>query len=271
MPVMRITIVGCGAIGSMLARAADEMDEVKRIYLIDTDEGKADQLAGRLNKAIVVNSVEDELYHCDLVIEAASQSAATDICKSTVGRGVDIMLMSVGALVDDEFREMVFEKAKNCDARIFIPSGALFGTDGLRAASQDELSTVELVMTTGSKSLAHVGYFEKQGIDIGRIRERKVMYSGTAREAVKLFPQNVNIAATIALLGVGFDKTTVTIVLDPDASTNSYELIVKGRFGSANCQTSNVASPDNPSTSYLSSLSAITALKRIIRNEWVGI
>lgn len=269
---MRITIVGCGVIGSKLAKAADEMDEVTRIYLLDLKKDKAEALAAGLNKANVVDSVEDELYHCDLVIEAASQEAAKDILKKTVGRGVDIMLMSVGALVDDDFRAMVYDKAKSSESRIFIPSGALFGTDGLRSASQDELATVELVSTNGPKALANVDYFSNQGVDVSAIKERKVVYSGTAREAVKLFPTNVNIAATIALLGVGFDKTTVTIVLDPDASTNSYEINVKGSFGSANCHTSNVLAPDNPSTSYLASLSAISALKRIIRkNEWVGI
>ena len=80
-------------------------------------------------------------------------------------------------------------------------------TDGLRAASQDELSTVDLVSTSGPKSLANIEYFEKQGIKVSDIKERKVVYSGTAREAVKLFPQNVNIAATLAILGVGFDRT----------------------------------------------------------------
>ena len=130
---------------------------------------------------------------------------------------------------------------------------------------------MELVSTAGPKSLAHIEYFDKQGINVNDIKERKVMYSGTAREAVKLFPQNVNIAATLAILGAGFDRTTVTIVLDPDAKTNSHELIVKGAFGVSTCKTQNVSSPENPSTSYLASLSAITALKRIIRNEWAGI
>lgn len=268
---MRITIVGCGAIGNKLAKAADEMEEVKRIYLIDSKAEIANKISEDLQKAIVVNSVEDELYHCDLVIEAASQTAAKDIISKTIGRGVDIMIMSVGALVDDDFRKMVYNKAKNCDSRIFIPSGALFGTDGLRAASQDELSVVELISTSGSKSLANVDYFKDHGIDINQIKEKKVVYSGAAREAVKFFPQNMNIAATIAILGVGFDKTTVTIVFDPNTDTNTYELIIKGAFGSSYSRTSNVSDSNTPSTSYLSSLSAIATLKRIIRNEWAGI
>ena len=254
-----------------MAKAADQMDEVKRIYLIDITKSKAEVLASKLNKAIAVDSVEDELYHCDLVIEAASQDAAKDILKKTVGRGVDIMLMSVGALVEDDFREMVFDKAKNCDSHIFIPSGAVVGTDGLRAASQDELATVELITTAGPKSLAHNDYFERQGVDIESIKEKKVVYSGTAREAVKAFPRNVNVAATVSLLGVGFDKTIVTVVLDPEVHTNSYELIVKGKFGTSVSRTTNVISEDSPSTSVLASYSAITALKRIIRSEWIGI
>ncbi len=268
---MRITIVGCGSIGSKLAKAADEMDDVKRIYLIDVDKNKAEGLAKTLDKAIVVSSVEDELYHCDLVIESASQGAAKDILTKTVGRGVDIMLMSVGALVDDKFRETVFEKAKNSDARIFIPSGALCGTDGLRAAATDELDSVELITTKGPKSLEHVKYFEDRGIDVNNIKEKTVMFSGSAREAVQIFPKNINVAATVSLLGIGFDRTIVKIVLDPAATTNSHELLVKGKFGMTNCHTYNVPSPDNLKTSYLASLSAISALKRIIRNEWVGI
>ena len=93
----------------------------------------------------------------------------------------------------------------------------------------------------------------------------------TARDAVKLFPKNINVAATVSLLGVGFDKTKVTIVVDPSFHSNSHELRVKGEFGQMTCHTYNVPSPDNPKTSYLAAMSAISALKRIVRNEWIGI
>lgn len=269
--VMRITIVGCGSIGSKLAKAADEMSEVKRIYLIDANKEIADKVASTLNKALVVSSVEEELYHCDLVIESASQDAAKETLPKAVGRGVDIMLMSVGALVDDEFRASMFERAKNSGSRIFIPSGAVCGTDGLRAAATDELESVELISTKGPKSLSKVKYFEDNNIDVAKIKEKTVMYSGPAREAVQLFPKNVNVAATVSLLGIGFDRTKVTVVLDPNAKSNSHELRVKGAFGETNCHTFNVPCPDNPKTSYLATVSAVSALKRIIRNEWIGI
>ena len=268
---MRITVVGCGSIGSKLAKAADQMDEVKRLYLIDSDKSKAEALMKELNKAVIVESVEEELYHCDLVIEAATQDVAKDVLMKTASRGVDIMLTSVGALVDDDFRNMVFEKAKNCEARIFIPTGALCGMDGLRAASNDYLSKVEIVLTAGRETLAHVKYFQEQGVDVEKINQKMTLYSGPAREAVKLFPRNVNMAATVSILGVGFDKTIVSIIFDPDAKTNKYELVAEGNFGKSVCTTSNVYIQDSPYNSSLSSLATISALKRIIRNEWVGI
>ncbi len=268
---MRITIVGCGSIGSVLAKAADEMEEVKRMYLVDKNKEKVEKLASQLHKAVVVESVEDELYHCDLVIEAATQEVAKDVLIKTASRGVDIMVTSVGALVDDDFRMMVFDKAKSCDAKIFIPSGALYGTDGLRAASIDYLSKVELVLTAGKKTLSGVQYFIDKGINIDAIHDSLTVYSGSAREAVKLFPKNVNTAATVSLLGIGFDKTIVSVVFDPEAKTNKYDLIVEGSFGKSVCTTSNVYLEDSPYNSSLASLSLISALKRIIRNEWIGI
>lgn len=268
---MRITIVGCGSIGSKLAKAADDMAEVKRIYLVDINREIADKVASGLKKGIVVDSVEDELYHCDLVIESATQAAAKDILPIVVSRGVDIMIMSVGSLVDDGFRESVFNKAKACEAKIYIPTGALCGTDGLRSASVDQIDEVELITMKGPKSLAGVQYLVDKGIDVDNIKEKTVIYSGCAREAVKVFPKNINVAATVSILGVGFDKTKVTVVLDPEIKSNSHELRIRGRFGEMTCHTYNYPEPDNPKTSHLATLSAISALKRIVRNEWFGI
>lgn len=268
---MRITIIGCGSIGSKLAKAADEMNEVKRIYLMDLQKEKAERVAEPLNKAIVIDAVEEELYHSDLVIEAATQECAKDILPTVVARGVDIMIMSVGSLVDDDFRSMVFEKAKVSEAKVYIPTGALCGTDGLRSASVDELDEVELITVKGPKSLLGIEYMISKGIDVEKIEERTVIYSGYAREAVKLFPRNINVAATVSLLGIGFDKTKVTVAVDPDIDSNSHELVIRGKFGHMTCHTYNYPEPDNPKTSHLATLSAISALKRIVRNEWFGV
>ena len=178
---------------------------------------------------------------------------------------------AVGALVDDKFRDMVKERATQSEAKIFIPSGAVCGTDGLRSSAVGELEEVELITTKGPKSLEGVDWIVDHGIDVDSLTEPTTVFSGTARDAVKLFPKNINVAATVSLLGVGFDKTKVTIVVDPSIHSNSHELRVKGEFGQMTCHTFNVPSPDNPKTSYLAAMSAISALKRIVRNEWIGI
>lgn len=268
---MRITIVGCGSIGSKLAIAADEMAEVKRIYLTDVEMNLAEDLAAKLKKAIVIDDVEEELYHCDLVVEAASQAAAKDIMPKVVARGVDIMIMSVGALVDDAFRDMVLEKAKQSEAKVYVPSGAICGTDGLRSSQVGGLEEVELITVKPPKSFQGVKYIQDKGIDLNSLTERTVVFSGSAREAVAMFPRNINVAATVSLLGIGFDNTKVTIACDPASTSNSHELRIRGEFGEMTSHTYNVPSPDNPRTSYLAAMSAISALKRIVRNEWIGI
>lgn len=149
---MRITIVGCGALGTRLATAADAMDEVKRIYLVDKKRESAEVLAQTLKKAIVVDSWEEELYHTDLVVEAANQKAAKEIVPRVVARGVDVMVMSVGSFVDDEYRRLVYDSANEHEVKVFVPSGALCGVDGLRNASIGGLDSAELITVMGPKS-----------------------------------------------------------------------------------------------------------------------
>jgi len=268
---MRITIVGCGSRGTKLAEAADKMMEVKRIYLVDNDKSRAEAVANTINKAEVVENVEEELYHCDLVIECATQEAAREVIPKVVARGVDILVMSVGALVDDDFREAITEKAKQCEAKVYIPSGAICGTDGLRASTVGEVQQVELITTLPPVSFKDVSYVQDKGVNLDSITEKTILYTGTAREAVQLFPRNVNVAAIVSILGIGFDKTMVTIAVDPSIKINSHVLKITGEFGEIVTHTSNVPSPINPKTSNLSVFSAISAMQRIVKNQWVGI
>jgi aspartate dehydrogenase len=268
---MRITIVGCGSRGSKLAEAADKMMEVKRIYLLDENRERAEKVAASINKGEIIENIDEELYHCDLVIECATQQAARDIILKVVARGVDIMVMSVGALVDDEFRESVTEKAKQCDCRVYIPSGAICGTDGLSSSTVGEVSEVELITIMPPVNFEDNTYTRDAGVDLGSITEPKVLYTGNAREAVQLFPRIVNVAAIVSILGIGFDRTKVTIVVDPNIKVNSHELRIKGDFGEMTTHTFNVPSQVNPRTSNLSVYSAIYALQRVVKNQWVGI
>ena len=267
---MKIGIIGCGFIGRTLANAAQELPEVEEILLLDTTLSVAEREAVSLDKSRAVETLDQMLPEADLVAEAANQEAVKQYAPAVLEAGRDLLIMSIGALVDDELWEGLQEKAKEKGCQVYLPTGGLGGLDLLKSASQAQLSEVQLVTTKPPKALAAVPEITSQGIDLLSLREPLVVFEGTAREAVSRFPQNINVAATVALAGVGFDRTRVKIIADPGMTRNYHELIVEGRFGKMRCSMLNAPSTTNPSTSYLAALSAISTLKNIVGGVWIG-
>ncbi len=255
---MKIGIIGCGAIGSDIAKAADEMEEIEEIYLYDVVEEKAKELAKELKKA-KFEKVENFLPLVDIVFEAASQQAVYEYAEKVIEAKKDLIIMSIGALFDDDFREKLVEKAKKNRCKIYLPSGAVAGLDGIKAASIGGLDEVTLVTTKSPEAFGK--HFEK----------RTILFDGNAREAVKLFPRNINVAACLSLAGIGFDKTKVKVVADPVIKFNSHKILAHGKFGRLRAEVENLPNPKNPRTSYLASLSAIAVLKKIVNPLQIGI
>jgi aspartate dehydrogenase len=172
---------------------------------------------------------------------------------------------------DEEFQKDLFRLAKRKEAKVYIPSGAIGGIDALCAASIESIDEVTLTTTKPPSAFGSNAYLESKGIKASELRERTELFNGSAREAVKHFPQNINVAATISLAGIGFEKTRIRIVCDPAVATNEHHLKAKGKFGELDVVTRNVPSPRNPKTSYLAALSAISAIKKIVGSTWVGV
>lgn len=271
---MRVLIIGCGSIGNVLASAAQDMPEVDLIYITDKSEPRSEARVReyakakltRYNDAVILKAIDE----VDLVIEAASQDAAKKFAPMCLERGRDIMVMSVGAFSDDAFKAECFSLAMSKGGRLYIPSGAVCGTDGLRSAA-GRITEVRLVTTKGPNSFQDVAYLKAKGLDVTKLKAPTVLYEGPAREAVRLFPRNVNVAATVSLMGMGFERTMVTIICDPHSEVNTHELHAKGEFGELRAKIDNVPSPSNPATSYLAALSAVSALKSIASNVWIGV
>jgi aspartate dehydrogenase len=273
--VMRLLIIGSGAIGAALAKAIDDMPEVDSFYITDKNEERAMKSVKGFSKAKFISSTDESvrahLKNVDLVVEAASQDAVKHYVPLILGHGNDVLVMSVGAFADDDFRVKCFGLAKRKGGRLYVPSGAVCGTDALHAASADRIDSVELHSIKGPKSFKDVPYLKENGIDVDKLTEKTVIFQGPAREAVVHFPKNVNVSATIALLGLGLDKTMVTLICDPTCDCNKHRLVVKGAFGEIDAETDNVPFPSNPATSYLAALSAIAAIKTIAGNVWIGV
>jgi len=254
---MKIGMIGCGAIGTDVAKAADEMDEIEEIFLFDRDKKVAEKLNKKIKKS-KIKKVEEFLEKVDVVFEAASQKAVIEYAEKVLTHGKDIIVMSIGSLSDDKFRLKLEKNAKKNNCKIYLPSGAVCGIDGILSASIGEINEATLVTTKPPKALDK------------KYTKRTVVFDGTAREAVKKFPKNINVAANLSIAGIGFDKTQVEIVVDPVATRNSHKILAHGKFGRLRAEVENMPNPNNPGSSYMASLSAIATLKRLINPIQIG-
>jgi aspartate dehydrogenase len=267
---VKIGLIGCGAIGRIIAIAIDRTEDVEAIFLFDHSEEGARSLAARLEKAVHVTSVDTLIAKTDLVIEAASQEACKEYAPQVLWAGRDLMVMSVGAFADDTFSDHVRKLARQKGAKVYIPTGAIAGVDGVRCAAEGRIDEVLLETRKPPAALKGSEAVTRRGIDLDGLKEEVVLFDGPARQACVEYPQNINVAAALSMAGVGFDDTRVRIIADPKVTTNQHTVYLKGSFGEMRAWVSNYPCPDNQKTSYLAALSAISLVRKIAGNVWVG-
>jgi aspartate dehydrogenase len=268
---LRIGLVGCGAIGSSLSRriVSDFANNARLTALYDLDRQKAYRLAQCLgNQNLAVSNLQGLIAKSDLVIEATTFSSAFEIAKKVILRSRKIMIMSVGGVLKhyQQLRKLAVQKGVN----IFIPSGAITGIDGLKAAACAKIRKVTLTTTKPARAFSGVSYIAKKKIRLDNIKGDVLLFEGSALEATKFFPQNINVAATLSLAGIGPQKTVVRIVASNRISRNAHQIEIESDSGDIVCRTENVVHPDNPKTSYLAVLSAIATLKQILEPVRIG-
>lgn len=197
----------------------------------------------------------------DLIIECAGQGAVTAYGHAILAAGIDFMPISVGAFADDDLRHDLEETAGKTGRKLLIPAGALAGLDALASAKIGGLESVSLKTRKPPSSWS--GAPGVSGIDLSAIIAPTTVFSGTAREAAMAFPKNANVAAAVALAGIGFDQTEVNLVADPEVRRNVHLLQAEGAFGRLTAEIQAEASPDNPKTSHLAALSIVRQLDRL--------
>lgn len=272
MKEIKVGIVGCGAIGGYLARFIRHRmkGQMSLVALYDVDPLRARRLsrAVRREKGLVVGSLEELVTRADLVIEAAGAQSSFSIAKASLAAGCDTMVMSVGGIAG-HLRQLEFI-AKKHNARVYLPSGAIAGIDALKAARLGVISEVTLVTTKHPRSFSGVAYLKEKGIDPLKIKKETVVFSGSAAEAVRHFPQNINVAAVLGIAGIGEARTRVKIVASPLVRRNIHQVTVRSAAGSVVTRTENVPHPANPKTSFLAALSAACVLKQMVQPIRVG-
>ncbi len=241
-----IGIIGCGAIGTLIAEAVEKgILPCDRLILYDIDSSKVEKLERKLHVPTAVTTNVEEMIRLKptVIVESASQQAAKDYAPKIVAGNVDLIVMSVGALLDMNLKSN----------KIHISSGAIGGLDAISSAN---LAGVEEVVLTTRKN--------PRVLDLDD-REEKLVYEGDAHEAVRRFPREMNVAATLALT-VQPEKVKVRVISDPKVDRNVHEIRVKWKHGEMLLQFSNDPHPNNPKTSALSAWSAIRLLRQILAN-----
>ena len=265
----RIGLLGCGAIGTEIAKAIDSGKiPASLTHIFDFSKDRSKKLVDSLkNKPQITENVGLlAAAPLDLIVEAASQDAVRDNALTILQNRKDLMIMSVGALLEEPILDVILEGCQDFKKSVYLPSGAILGLDGIRSV-KDELDSVTLVTTKNPRALKGAKFFDTSDIDIDKITKPTIIYDGTAQEAVRLFPANINVAALLSLAGLGSQKTKVRIVADPTTERNTHEVIAQGKFGKFSIKVENVPSESNPKTSKLAILSAIECLRKICKQD----
>ena len=265
----RIGILGCGAIGTQIALAIDSgRIPATLTHVYDIEQSHAENLVSKLKQKpeVVSNSHLLSSNSVELVVEAASQDAVRNDAVSILQNKKDMMIMSAGALLDESVFEVISDACRDFGKTVYLPSGAIAGLDALKSV-RDELESVVLVTTKNPNSLKGAPFFDSSDIDPEKISESTVLFDGTAKEAVSLFPKNVNVSALLSLVGLGGDNTSVRVVADPNTDKNTHEINANGEFGNMKITVENVPDSMNPKTSRLATLSAIELLRQICTKE----
>ena len=198
----------------------------------------------------------------DLVVEAASQEAVSDNALSILQNRKDLVIMSSGALLDESVFEIISDACRELKKTVYLPSGAISGIDAIKAVKH-ELDSVVLTTTKHPDSLRGAKFFDDFKINPDQIKEKSTIFEGTANEAVRLFPKNINVSALLSLSGLGSHETIVKIVADPSTKKNTHEISAYGKFGQITTKIENMPDSNNPRTSRLAILSAIETIRSI--------
>jgi aspartate dehydrogenase len=257
---LRVAIGGFGAIGKVVARRLDEGIEGLTLAAVAArDVARAEAAMAGFVRPVPVVPLTALWEHADVVVECAPAAVLRELAEPALGNGRTVMVLSCGALLDNF--DLV-DLARRNGGRILVPTGALLGLDAVIAAAEGGITSVNMITRKPPQGLLGAPYLV-DNMDITGLAEPRRVFTGTARDAARGFPANVNVAAALALAGIGPDRTTVEIWADPTITRNIHRIEVEAAAARLSMQVENVPSEDNPRTGRLTALSVIAALKKL--------
>jgi len=256
-----VAVLGAGTIARLVLERARQGDlpDVRFVALSGRSQASpGGSLAARFVLPFVVSRADLLAHKPDVVLEAASHDAVREHLVPLLDTGVSVIVLSAGALVDQDLRVRAEKAAKQSGAQLYVPSGGIGGLDALKAACAAGVDHVSIQVAKPPAAWQGIPYVEALGVDLARLAEPRTLFEGRAVDGVPHFPQNVNIAAVLSLAGIGAERTRLKVVADPGLKVNTHTIRVEGTL-----VLENVPSPDNPKTSWLACYSAIAALRAV--------
>ncbi len=265
---LRVAIAGLGAIGLPVVRALDAGFEGLRLVAVSARnrEAAAEKLS-LLQAPPPVMGLAALAEAADVVVESIPAAHFAEVAEPAVEQGRIFMPLSVGVLLT---RMDLVERARETGARILVPTGALLGLDAVRAAAEGEIASVTMITRKPPRGLKGAPHIEAEGIDLDAVVEPTLVFQGTAREAARGFPANLNVGAALSLAGVGPDRTEIEIWADPTVSRNTHRIQVEGDASRFELRIEGIPTEENPATGKLTPLSVIATLRGLTSPLKVG-
>jgi aspartate dehydrogenase len=250
-----IAIIGCGAIADAVAGYLTKCESVQ-IGVAIVEPGKDSRARDLFGMDIeITHSISDVSRRVDLAVDCAGHPALRQHGEAILSQGIDLVTVSSGALADSEFYDRLAVAAHSGGSRLRVVSGAIGALDALSAAS---IGSLNQVTYTGRKPpRGWNGSAAEAKLDLNALREASVHFSGSARSAALEYPKNANVAASVALAGLGFDDTKVELIADPNIDRNVHEIVADGEFGRFEFRIEGRSLPDNPRSSAITAMSVV--------------
>ncbi len=262
--MFKLAVVGFGAIGQELARMlqADPQLQLKQIVVSAHATDEIRRIAADIApQACVLTELDVSAAHRpDLLVECASHAALIAHVIPALRAGIPCVVASIGALHEGDGLARLEDAASSGHTRVQLISGAIGAIDALAAA---RMGGLDRVIYQGRKPPhSWQGTPAEKMCVLSELTAPRVIFQGSAREAARTYPKNANVAATVALAGLGLDRTEVELVAEPGLERNVHRLEASGSFGHLVIQMENLSLPTNPKTSALT----VYSLARAVRN-----
>ncbi len=265
---LRVAIAGFGAIGKTLARRiADGAAPGAALVAVATrDREKALRALAAMDIDVPVLPLAALAEVADVAVECAPAAVLEDIAQPMLLAGKQVIVLSVGALLQ---HPELMELAREHGGKIIVPTGALLGLDAVAAAAQGTIHSVRMISRKPIAGLMGAPYLEEQKIDLAALTEPMRIFEGSAREAARGFPANLNVAVALSLAGIGPDRTTLEVWADPGVTRNIHRIVVDSDSARLDMTIENIPS-ENPKTGRITALSVLAALRKMSGETWIG-